>query len=162
MDSRSELKLCTKCKESKSIETFRYRTDRKYRVSYCKDCERKYNNALYHKKALDPEFRNLNTSRSKQAYWENPRKAALKRRLYMYQGATVEVHAHLLDKQNGVCAICQETCKSGRELAIDHCHETRRVRGLLCMNCNQGLGKFKDSKKLLERAIEYLEKSRGN
>jgi len=64
-------------------------------------------------------------------------------------------------KQNGKCAICKkpETRKTGnkiRELSIDHCHKTGKVRGLLCDSCNNGLGRFKDSVKLLESALKYL------
>lgn len=66
----------------------------------------------------------------------------------------------LLKKQGGRCAICWviPTKGIGREtkLAVDHCHATGRVRGLLCMNCNVGLGLFKDSQARLAMAIAYL------
>ena len=71
-------------------------------------------------------------------------------------------------KQKGLCSICgrAETAKhqSGtvRDLCIDHCHETGRIRGLLCMECNMGLGKFKDNKVLLGKAIKYLQKHSNN
>lgn len=60
----------------------------------------------------------------------------------------------LLEKQKAVCAICYQKCT--RALAADHCHNTGRVRGLLCNNCNRGLGHFKDNPELLYNAIEYL------
>jgi hypothetical protein len=60
----------------------------------------------------------------------------------------------MLEKQNNVCAICGNTCS--KSLAVDHCHTTGRIRGLLCNNCNRGLGHFKDNPNYLQKAIEYL------
>ena len=80
-------------------------------------------------------------------------------------GISVEEYDRMLTSQNGVCAICggRETHvhKSGKlkELAVDHDHKTNEVRGLLCMNCNQALGRFQDSMENLHRAIAYLGKS---
>lgn len=72
----------------------------------------------------------------------------------------------LLD-QNLVCGIClkEEAAvdnKLGKvkDLAVDHCHITGKVRGLLCFRCNTSLGKFEDSIEILQRAIDYLNKSR--
>jgi hypothetical protein len=48
----------------------------------------------------------------------------------------------MLANQNGVCKICNKPCKSGKSLAVDHCHETGRVRGLLCAKCNTNLGRI--------------------
>jgi len=69
----------------------------------------------------------------------------------------------MLESQNHVCAICKnpQIVRPGR-LAIDHCHVTGKIRGMLCSNCNQGLGKFKDDMSLLEAAIDYLSKSKKN
>ena len=68
----------------------------------------------------------------------------------------------MLEKQNGVCKICgdkETTSENGvtRRLAVDHCHSTGKVRGLLCGKCNKSLGGFKDSKELLLKVINYLE-----
>ena len=70
-------------------------------------------------------------------------------------GITLEKYEAMEKKQNGVCAICMEK-EPNKKLAVDHCHITGKVRGLLCSNCNNGLGKFKDSKTLLIKAINYL------
>ena len=64
----------------------------------------------------------------------------------------------LLDQQGGGCAICGSR-PNGKRLAVDHCHDTGRVRGLLCSNCNLGLGNFQDSKGLLRKAYHYLRQS---
>lgn len=72
-------------------------------------------------------------------------------------GISVDDYDEMLLKQHGVCAICGGYCASGRRLAVDHCHETGRVRGLLCARCNIGLGFFdKDGGDLLLSAVEYL------
>ena len=71
---------------------------------------------------------------------------------------TFEGYEQLLEKQNYCCAICESKISSKRtsRLFVDHCHATLVVRGLLCSSCNHGLGQFKDSPKLLQRAIQYL------
>jgi len=68
----------------------------------------------------------------------------------------------LLDAQGGVCAICKRPSnkeKSGRAFHIDHDKTTKMVRGLLCYNCNYGLGRFQSNPAYLEAAIEYLRKA---
>ena len=68
----------------------------------------------------------------------------------------------LLKSQNGVCAICgqPETLKhqNGRiiSLAVDHCHQIGKIRGLLCHKCNSGIGYFNDDPDITERATKYL------
>lgn len=53
---------------------------------------------------------------------------------------TVEQYDQMYQDQNGVCAICHEKCGSKFRLAVDHDHDTGKVRGLLCLSCNQKLG----------------------
>ena len=55
------------------------------------------------------------------------------------------------------CEICGEPQRPTRKLCVDHDHETGNVRGLLCHNCNLGLGAFQDRILLLISAIEYLQ-----
>ncbi len=79
-------------------------------------------------------------------------------------GITLAQYDAVLEQQNGNCAICGNLehvlDKNGkrRALAVDHCHNTKVVRGLLCTNCNKGIGHLKDSIELLESAITYLKK----
>jgi uncharacterized CHY-type Zn-finger protein len=64
----------------------------------------------------------------------------------------------LLQAQNYSCAICGLPAEeSARGLSVDHSHYTHQIRGLLCVQCNLGLGYFKDNKQRLKAAIEYLE-----
>ena len=72
-------------------------------------------------------------------------------------GITLAQYEQMLRDQENKCAICgNEDEVEGRRLAIDHCHESKKIRGLLCGKCNRGLGLFYDNKELLENAISYL------
>lgn len=68
----------------------------------------------------------------------------------------------LMKEQDGKCAICRQLCPRQMELSVDHDHITGRVRGLLCQNCNAGLGMFKDDPSLLARAISYVTEGGGH
>lgn len=61
-------------------------------------------------------------------------------------------------EQNGLCAICAVALEDGNNLAVDHDHETGVVRGLLCSNCNNGLGRFEDDIERLKSAVKYLQR----
>lgn len=71
-------------------------------------------------------------------------------------GITLAEYEALLAAQGGVCAICRKACSTGKSLAVDHNHETKVVRGLLCRKCNRGIGHFNDDRTLLQEAINYL------
>lgn len=73
-------------------------------------------------------------------------------------GIDLKEFRRLLDVQAGGCAICRNL-NGKRRLAVDHCHKTGKVRGLLCTRCNVGLGAFLDSIDKLKRAIAYLRAS---
>ena len=67
----------------------------------------------------------------------------------------------ILKAQNGVCALCEKPCMTGKNLAIDHDHTTGKVRGLLCMQCNRAVGLLKDSAEAALRLFSYLKKAQG-
>lgn len=102
---------------------------------------------------------NPQRNRERTAAWRklNPEEAR-NHQLWHKFGLTRNQYDDLLKLQLGVCAICSKSCISGRALAVDHCHTTKKIRGLLCMHCNQGLGMFRDSVELLDKAKEYLKK----
>ena len=94
--------------------------------------------------------------KSKQEYDRN---FQLKRRY----GITIEDYDYMLKEQGHRCAICRTDNPGGQgRFHVDHCHDTGRVRGLLCSNCNHGLGKFQDSVLFLEQAIRYLNEKEGD
>lgn len=109
-------------------------------------------------------------TKSERAEWmrayriNNPRKfknVDLKR---MY-GMDLDAYEALEKSQNGVCAICKRpearrhpTTGEVKYLAVDHCHDSKKIRGLLCTACNHGLGNFQDDIDRLKAAIRYLKK----
>lgn len=83
-------------------------------------------------------------------------------------GVDVDTCRILLAAQDNKCAICGRELtpwesgpdgRSGKNTHVDHDHKTGKIRGVLCINCNMGLGCFKDDTKLLRRAFEYLDAS---
>lgn len=74
-------------------------------------------------------------------------------------GLTDADYKALFDRQGGLCALCGTDRPGGRfkVLHVDHCHETGRVRGLLCHRCNVALGTLGDTPKSIAAALEYVE-----
>lgn len=120
------------------------------------------------KRAVDPDYGVDKAKRSdtkKRYYADNKDKvlhATYENRLRRDFGITLAEYDAMFEAQDGLCAICQqpETCTykgTLKRLAVDHCHTTGQVRGLLCRQCNTALGSFGDDVELLMRAINYLE-----
>lgn len=133
-------KQCGMCGEVKPILDFhKSKTKRLGAWIYCKSCE--------NKRARERRAKDKDTYRS----------IRLKNR----HGITLNDYNEILRDQNNCCLICgsENTRYKGemRVLVVDHCHDTGKIRGLLCNLCNLGLGYFKDRVDLLSRAITYLE-----
>lgn len=124
------------------------------------------------KKAKQREWREKNRERllKQKLDWyyankDHQRELARKNNRKKWYGLDHEDYLVMLEKQNHVCAICgnPETVKnpSGaiKPLAVDHCHKTEKVRGLLCTRCNIALGNFKDNVNILQSAINYLNRN---
>lgn len=131
-------KKCNKCLQTKSISNFAKHSGRKSGyIEQCKQCKREYDRA--HR---TPE-----------------KNAQYKVSCY---GITFAQYSAMVVSQNNKCAVChkEEAAKfRGKKtmaLAIDHCHKTGKVRGLLCSNCNTAMGKLKDNVATLESMIKYL------
>lgn len=78
-------------------------------------------------------------------------------------GISLEEYQEMLEKQNNCCAICgrpersvDHRTKRVRSLAVDHCHDTNKIRGLLCSDCNTAIGLLQDDPNVLKAAIKYL------
>lgn len=108
---------------------------------------------------MTPEqWRSLSSGeRSRLAHPEAGRRANLKRSF----GITTEKYDQMFKAQKGLCKLCRKPepgTRNGKRkmLAVDHDHETGKIRGLLCSKCNTALGLLDDSPELLEAAIVYL------
>jgi hypothetical protein len=145
MSALPPTKKCSACQIEKPWSEFFPRPQRGPNAvrSYCKGCSGKKNTAWYRNKS--PSYKRMKS-------------------LSKLHGVSLEAYDQLHLAQNGVCAICGEletrTTRAGGllMLAVDHDHKSMKIRGLLCGSCNLGLGQFKDSPLLLEKAILYLRK----
>lgn len=91
---------------------------------------------------------------NKEKYKLMKRKNALRK-----YGLDLDKYDAIFEKQNKACAICKCTkSASSKNWHIDHCHKTKKVRGILCAHCNRMLGAARDNKEYLLEAIKYLEK----
>lgn len=131
LDPNATVKVCNRCQQVKPVEEFykaQGNADGLQRI--CKGCRKNYYDYAQH------------------------------RELYLRRkyGISVAEYESLLDKQKGVCFICKASPDTmyRKILAVDHDHESGRIRGLLCNHCNQGLGHFRDSPELLEAALAYI------
>lgn len=137
------MRQCKTCKIEKPKSLFP--SNKKYKDGirpHCIDCRQAYEVKNYHK------------NKHKRPYvYENDKN----RKLLKEYGISYSEYLIMLEAQNGGCAICGTTSTGNRKaFHVDHCHKTGKVRGLLCGNCNSGIGNLRDSIPLLERAIEYL------
>jgi hypothetical protein len=126
------MKRCPDCGKYKPLEAFpRNKRLRDGRHAYSKPCH------------------NARGKETKQRLYGGSRHYHLKRRY----GIGAAEFNELVREQDGVCPICS---KVGPE-QVDHDHLTGRIRGVLCFNCNGGLGQFGDNSERLHRAAFYLE-----
>jgi len=103
--------------------------------------------------------------RGKKRYASHPSRDARRHKNNKYKkryGIDLETAEIMLLSQGGRCAICgTEDPGRGTGFSVDHCHKTKFVRGMLCHNCNVGLGHFRDNVSFLNNAINYLDASRN-
>ena len=105
-----------------------------------------------------PDYEAAIMAKYRAKYPERVRLTHRKQHLKVY-GLTIEQFNQMLVTQNHQCKICgtKEPKGFANQWAVDHCHRTGIVRGLLCTNCNKGIGYFNDSPFLLREVIKYLE-----
>ena len=129
------------------LDHFSKNNKTKDRLCYrCKSCVKDHNASSANKvKAKNKRWKAANPS--------NRKNYELKKNY----GINLDQYNSMLLQQNNCCAICQKNQSELKQaLNVDHCHTTGKVRGLLCENCNRGLGIFKDNTDLLISAVQYL------
>ncbi len=139
-----------------------HKKNKKYVYEYnsSKKIRDKINKNRREKYAIDENYRNEIKKKAKKYYQKNP--CIKKRSRLRKYNLSIEDYEILLKKQNYKCAICGYSDLNNKQFfpMVDHCHITKKVRGLLCLNCNHGIGKFKDDIELLKNAIKYLRKNK--
>lgn len=154
-------KVCTTCKVEKSFDLFSKDKQSKDGLTYnCRDC-RNAKAKLHPSNSKEKrDLRNLKFKDARRIYYAKPenQKRLRNEMLRKAYGITLEDYNNLFEQQQGLCGICCQPQKSERNksLAVDHNHETGKVRGLLCDRCNRGLGLLRDNKQILQQAIDYL------
>jgi hypothetical protein len=142
------LKTCSKCKETKDLTAYhnsnRSADKKQHR---CKECCKAFT------QDATKTWRKSNIVEHK----HSTRKTKVK----VKYGLSLDIINKILEAQDYSCAICKrnisfQATEKRDKPHIDHCHKTNEVRGLLCLQCNTGIGMFGDSIELIEAAKTYL------
>ena len=136
------MKECSKCGAIKPLEEYpKNNKCRSGRTNRCKPCTQAYK----------AQWRKANPASHRSAH------------LRSKYGISVEEFNAMLEEQNHTCLLCDhkhvENCQKNA-LRVDHNHQTGEIRGLLCKECNSGMGLLGDNPERLRAAARYLE-SRG-
>ena len=144
-----ETKVCNKCYLEKSLKDFYIRRDRNSFRYSCKVCDKKYRE--------DNKLRNKPLMQK--WYQDNKEHCKIKARSnnLLRHGSSIEEKQNKLVSQGNCCAICKTTKPGPVGWHQDHIHNTKIPRGVLCQNCNIGIGNFRDSSDLMIEAIKYLD-----
>lgn len=136
------MKTCKKCKQEKSLSEFSHKRPKNRKPGlqpHCKECAIEDTRDWRLKQSTD---------RLKDLYYK---------RTY---NITLKDFNNRFIIQEGKCLLCKKELNvfgiSGDRACVDHCHTTGMIRGILCNECNRGLGYFKDNIMTLQNAIQYL------
>lgn len=174
MSSSTSTKRCTKCGEIKPLGAFyRAPANRDGRRGDCKDCnlaaKRKWyeqNRERAIERARTWQRENRARYQDKQRRYREANRDELSRKnrerhLQKTFGITLADYVRMLEEQGFGCGICGDAPPEGGSFHVDHDPRSGRVRGLLCVRCNNGLGQFRDTSSLLRSAIDYLHRGPG-
>ena len=163
-----ETKRCSKCGNDLLLSAFYQRTGAKSRHSACKVCERAMAKDWYERNkdkatAKVKEWRQQNIGAVKQYRIDN-RQKHYRQELVRKYGVEPTWFDEQIRQQGDSCVCCKRKFQWGDKQTsphVDHCHETKTVRGILCNRCNTVLGLCKDNDKLLSSLARYLRKCHG-
>jgi hypothetical protein len=167
---KTNQKRCSKCKLIKNLASFYWNEKQGYRRSRCQDCgilkkrrfigENKKLVKLGCKRCSEcetikplEEFNGI----KKKSYCKPCDSILHKRRTYKLEPLDIQ---KMFENQNGQCKICKIQLTKNNQ-AIDHCHKTKIVRGLLCFKCNSALGLLNDDIEIIQSLLEYLIQNAG-
>lgn len=163
--------FCLRCRADYALKRFHNRTPEQRKIQRArwlkwyhknkKAYRERYNAYRRERRQLDQKHRTKLLIESRQFYDVHRDCVLQYARRYMLKkkfGITIEEYERMSMEQKGKCAICLLPQRDGRRLAVDHCHNTKKIRGLLCDNCNQSLGKFKEDPDRFIAAANYLRK----
>lgn len=157
------MKFCPKCELTKELSLFPKNKSRPDGLHcYCKSCNntnsRKYRKSTNYQKQYYQQNKDYYKNKNQEYKVCKREEIYIQRKNYgllkMY-GISFEEKIEMCRKQGYRCKICDFSFNE-KELVIDHNHTTKEVRGLLCSNCNKGIGLLKENKEILLRAIKYL------
>lgn len=155
------MKFCQPCDSLKeNVEFAKNKNSADGFQTSCKKCQQKYREANFERIQLRKVNWVRDNPEKQREYGRQKRAGGVhflrekNRNLKRSYGISLVDFNNLLSKQSGKCNICELPMLKPQ---VDHCHATKKVRGLLCQLCNTNLGRFKDSVKLLRAAITHLE-----
>jgi hypothetical protein len=147
-------------KEIKERRHKYYEKNKKHINIKAREC---YESHKKERKIYEKEYRTNHKKETKEYILKNKehiRKKDKNWHLIQKFGITLEQYNEMLTKQNDCCAICgRHKSELKKALAVDHNHETLKIRGLLCEKCNRGIGYLCDDINLLKKAIKFLKKN---
>jgi hypothetical protein len=158
------VKRCPRCQITKAVECF---AKSRYHLSgfksYCKECNREWSRKWEKAQPKDGAHHQKKIKRAAVWYAENgeyARKRISEYALVKKYGITVDQRDRMVEEQDGKCLICSAVFDEKNKPNVDHCHATGVVRGILCNQCNKGLGCFRDDTESMSKAISYLRGAR--
>lgn len=147
---------CRVCKNARNRD-YAARNPEKVRAYALEHNDR--NRAVVRKRALASYYRNHDERRARsRAAYQRPegKRAAHDKHLRRKFGISAVDYDAMLLAQGGTCALCRKPPGPRRKLAVDHDHDTGRIRGLLCAHCNTSLGALGDTPAAIEKVLAYV------
>lgn len=146
--------MCSKCGIPQHPDNFyKHSASEEGLKGYCQQCSKLRVRDHYRKNSVK-------ILEQKRIYnKENSHKSRNANLLRLY-GLSLKDYDMLLLAQKGVCAICgkPETSSKRKNLSVDHCHTTGKIRGLLCSPCNLAVGNVNESPEIARKLVSYIEK----
>ena len=152
------------CSRGCNYQFYNNKKVNKIKVKVCPECGRDFQVSIHNKIYCSKE---CYTKFSKRKYYQNNKdkwsecwkKRTTNRRIKQF-GINEEKYNKMVEKVNNRCEICgKHTKELKKSLCIDHDHNTGKIRGLLCSDCNVAIGRFKDNINSIKNAIKYLTKA---